>query len=495
MKLRTRLLLTWAAIVVLLVGSGLYALNQLTRLQGIAEELQGFDAQASAALGRLQVSVSDLDRALRSYVAVPSTELRDRIRATLASSQTHIDVLKRSGFENAVGETETRIDALEEASEDIISIVETGRTEAATTYLESVKESLTEAQLSIDGVAAAIDRRGQARVEHAQSISAATSTTALLALGAAFVVALVLGAWTTRAVTAPLTQVQQAMSRVADGEFVVPSDLPYERRDELGDLSRSFRTMTARLAELDRMKAEFISVASHELKTPLNVIGGYAELLDDGVYGPLEAKQHEALESIQDQTRTLTDLVNQLLDLSRIEAGGFRVEVMDVESEELFGAVRRMFEPLAKQKNIDFRVVIDDVFPRVLRADPDRLRNEVLGNLLSNAFKFTPDGGSIRLDAHPGVDGRVGIDVTDSGGGIPQEELQHIFDKFYQVGQEARVQGSGLGLAIAREIVEVHGGEISAESAPGRGTTFRILLPKEPPAQAAGRLPAPASNR
>ena len=310
-----------------------------------------------------------------------------------------------------------------------------------------------------------------------------------MALLAALVVALVLGAWTTRAVTRPIRQVQRAMAQVADGEFDVPDGLPYDREDELGGLSRSFRTMTTRLAELDRMKAEFISVASHELKTPLNVIGGYAELLDDGIYGPLEPKQHEALESIQDQTRTLTDLVNQLLDISRIEAGGFRVELMDVESAELFGAVRRMFDPLAKQKRIDFTVDIDDEYPRIMRADPDRLRNEVIGNLLSNAFKFTPEGGAIGVRAYVGTQDRLAIDVHDTGGGIPESELVHIFEKFYQVG-EARVQGSGLGLAIAREIVEAHGGEISAESSPGRGTTFHILLPRDPAPPTSRRLPA-----
>ena len=497
MKLRTRLLLTWAAIVVLLVGSALYAINQLTRLQSIAEELQGSDAQASVALGRLQTTLSELDRSLRSYVAVaaePSLDLRERIRASIESGRNEIHVLKRTGYEDAVRETEARLEALDAAATEIISMVESGRAEDATNYLESVKEALAQAQLSIDAVAAAIDRRGQARVEQAQSISSATSTTALTALGAASVVAMLLGAWTTRAVSRSIRQVQQAMARVADGEFVVPEALPYDRSDELGGLSRSFRTMTERLAELDRMKAEFISVASHELKTPLNVIGGYAELLDDGVYGPLEPKQHEALQSIQDQTRTLTDLVNQLLDLSRIEAGGFRVELMDVQSSELFGAVRRMFEPLAKQKNIAFDVIVADDFPRVLRADPDRLRNEVLGNLLSNAFKFTPEGGSIRLEAHDSTDDRVRIAVCDSGGGIPQEDLEHIFDKFYQVGPEARAQGSGLGLAIAREIVEAHGGDITAESAPGKGTTFHILLPKRPPPPPAPSLQSRRGN-
>ena len=167
---------------------------------------------------------------------------------------------------------------------------------------------------------------------------------------------------------------------------------------------------------------------------------------------------------------------------------------MDVQSSELFGAVRRMFEPLAKQKNIAFDVIVADDFPRVLRADPDRLRNEVLGNLLSNAFKFTPEGGSIRLEAHDSTDDRVRIAVCDSGGGIPQEDLEHIFDKFYQVGPEARAQGSGLGLAIAREIVEAHGGDITAESAPGKGTTFHILLPKRPPPPPAPSLQSRRGN-
>jgi signal transduction histidine kinase len=162
---------------------------------------------------------------------------------------------------------------------------------------------------------------------------------------------------------------------------------------------------------------------------------------------------------------------------------------MDVESAALFGAVRRMFEPLAKQKRIDFDVVIAPGYPAIMRADPDRLRNEVVGNLLSNAFKFTPEGGSIRVRAYNAADDRLGIDVQDTGGGIPQDELAHIFDKFYQVGAEARAQGSGLGLAIAREIVEAHGGEVSAESAHGKGTTFHILLPKNPVAPPTQRLP------
>src|SRR5690606_37670137 len=119
-------------------------------------------------------------------------------------------------------------------------------------------------------------------------------------------------------------------------EFIVPANLPYERHDELGDLSRSFRSMTQQLADLDRMKADFMSVATHELKTPINVVSGYAELLQEGVYGNISDKQQQALTSIQEQSRILTQLVNQLLDISRLEAGGLRLEIGELSLFELF---------------------------------------------------------------------------------------------------------------------------------------------------------------
>ena len=478
MTVRTRLMLTWAGIVTLFLLTSLYAVAKLTDLRDIAEELQGRDAAASLTLGRLQTSLSELDRFLRSYVALEGddAELRDNLFQTLGTAHGHLRRLAEAGYPDATREAAVRLTALEEATEDIVEMLESGRAEEATRYLETVKEALGEAQVALDLLATEIDRRSESRVTRAQRLSSSASTTTMVALIAAFALAVLLGYWTTRAMTLPLRRVQTSMARVADGEFLVPTALPYNRSDELGDLARSFRTMTERLAELDRMKAEFISVASHELKTPINVIGGYAELLEDGVYGPVSDDQREALDSIQDQTRTLGDLVNQILDISRIEAGGFHVEASDIESRELLGAVRRMFEPLAKQKRIDFAVEVDESFPRLIHADPDRLRNEVLGNLLSNAFKFTPEHGSIRVFAHRTPAGPT-LEVRDSGSGIPEEQLEFIFEKFYQVGGEARMKGSGLGLAIAREIVEAHGGTIDASSAPGQGTTFTMTFP------------------
>src|SRR5690606_26222171 len=131
---------------------------------------------------------------------------------------------------------------------------------------------------------------------------------------------------TTTALTSPLRRVRSAMAEVAAGSFESPESLPYVRRDEIGDLARSFRAMTEKLAELDRVKAEFVSVASHELKTPLNVIAGYADLLSQDVYGPVSERQRPVLDTIREQTHAVARQVDQLLSISRIEAGGLSIE-------------------------------------------------------------------------------------------------------------------------------------------------------------------------
>jgi signal transduction histidine kinase len=148
----------------------------------------------------------------------------------------------------------------------------------------------------------------------------------------------------------------------------------------------------------------------------------------------------------------------------------------EVSVEDLVRTLERSFGILAGQRNIELIFEVADTTPQTIQADPDRIRDQVLGNLLSNALKFTPEGGTIRVRLWGDEDG-LEIEVTDSGVGIAQDQLPHVFDKFYQVGQQARSKGAGLGLAIAREIVEGHGGRIWVESAENVGTTFRISLP------------------
>jgi signal transduction histidine kinase len=148
----------------------------------------------------------------------------------------------------------------------------------------------------------------------------------------------------------------------------------------------------------------------------------------------------------------------------------------DVAVRELFDRVHRTFSALAEKQDITFEVVLDENAPETVPGDADRLRDQVLGNLISNAFKFTPTNGAVLVRGWE-ENGWLCICVRDTGSGIPEEQQPHIFDKFYQVGGQARSKGAGLGLTIAYEVVQGHGGELTVESNPGEGTTFQIRLP------------------
>lgn len=477
MTLQKRLFLTFAAITLLVLAPALFALNRLSELRNIAFEQRSDHAMALEALGKLQAALAEADRYIRSYVAIPSASLQEGMHGSLAEARRQLERIDARGYDAVARPLTARLDSLEGGVRQLETLMGAGAMDRATDVLRSnITPLLSRAQQQIDPIHSAIDDRSVREVTHAQRISETASSAMLLVSAVAFLLALGIAAWITRTLTGPLHRLRDATSQVAAGDFELRHALPYERQDEIGDLSRSFRTMSQRLAELDRLKAEFVSVASHELKTPINVIGGYAELLLDGMYGDVDGEQREVLERIMEQTQSLTRQVNQLLDISRIEAGGFQVHPAAFHLADLMSNLRRTFEPLAEQKRIRFDVRVEDDAPIKLRADADRLRNEILGNLISNAFKFTPEGGTICVRAS--ADGPdVRIDVSDTGSGIPEDQLPFIFDKFYQVGAEARVKGSGLGLAIAKEVAEAHGGDLTVESSLSHGTVFHVHLP------------------
>jgi len=291
------------------------------------------------------------------------------------------------------------------------------------------------------------------------------------------VLAALIGIWLTGYIARPVRALEEGMEAVANGNLGYKLPVSRSRGDEFGRLAASFEEMTKQLTELDKLKAEFVSVASHELKTPINVVQGYVQLLDEGVYGALSDKQRAVLRTLESQLQSLARLVKQLLDVSRFEAGGGKLELRRVDLGHFLDELERAFHVLAVQRSIRFLVRRGEGLPHEVTWDSDRM-NEVLGNLLSNAFKFTPRGGEVELGLEA-IDGSFQIEVRDSGAGIPPEQVPHIFEKFFQADNqvEGSVKGSGLGLAIAKSIVEAHGGTIQCDSTPGGGTTFSIVLP------------------
>ncbi len=278
-----------------------------------------------------------------------------------------------------------------------------------------------------------------------------------------------------RGIAAPLADVMAAADAVAGGDFSVR--VPADRPGEFGQLARSFNRMTEELARADQQRRNLTADVAHELRTPLHIIQGNLEGLLDGVYEPTA----EHIGATLDETRLLARLVDDLRTLSLAEAGQLPLVWEAVDVAELLADVGTSFSGQAEAVGIDLRVEAGgDPGAMVVTADVGRL-DQVLGNLVANALRHTPRGGSITLRADP-LDGGVRIVVRDSGEGILAEALPFIFDRFWR-GDRARSHaggaGSGLGLAIARQLVQLHGGRIEVESEVGQGTTFSITLPSE----------------
>jgi PAS domain S-box-containing protein len=229
------------------------------------------------------------------------------------------------------------------------------------------------------------------------------------------------------------------------------------------------------LERANRLKSEFLASMSHELRTPLHTVIGFSELLGEQLEGPLNEKQQRFVSHIHKDSLHLLELINDVLDLSRIESGrlALRPEVFDfpVVLEESIGSIRPQAH--AKSQTIETDVAL----PLALEADRLRIK-QVLVNLLSNAVKFTPEGGLIRVTAR--ANGRKAtISVSDTGIGIPKSEHESIFDKFYQVSATTKGvrEGTGLGLAITKHLVEEHGGQMLLQSEPGKGSVFTFTIP------------------
>jgi PAS domain S-box-containing protein len=236
-----------------------------------------------------------------------------------------------------------------------------------------------------------------------------------------------------------------------------------------------------RLKELDKMKSDFVSNVSHELRTPLTSIKGSVDNMLDGLTGQLNEKQIRYLARIKSNADRLSRLINDLLDLSRIEAGRVEVRAATLPLNALAGEVAEQLKPLAAEKLIQIEVPASD--PEVtVWADRDKV-TQVLMNLIGNAIKFTPQNGRVTVAIEKNGADYIQISIADNGPGIVQEEANKIFAKFYQVDNidRQKPKGSGLGLAISKALVELHGGKIWVESAVGRGSTFYFTLPTQQP--------------
>jgi len=264
----------------------------------------------------------------------------------------------------------------------------------------------------------------------------------------------------------------QAFMGVASATFLVLGASIAERRRA----EREVKLARARAEEANRVKAEFLAVMSHELRTPLNAISGYVDLLTLGVDGPLTEKQSVSLARIQLNQQHLLGMIDDVLSFAKIEAGKLRVDVQTVLVHDVVATLEALIRPELEKKELIFSCDPCDSALSV-RADPEKLR-QILVNFLANAMKFTPRGGRIEVGADR-RDGLVWIWVSDSGVGIPSDQIEHVFEPFFQVerGTTRRYPGIGLGLAISSDFARAMDGEVRLESTVGKGSVASVLLP------------------
>jgi signal transduction histidine kinase len=300
--------------------------------------------------------------------------------------------------------------------------------------------------------------------------------------GASVVLALGLGLLLSWSLIGPIRRTESRLSEIAEGDF--SGRLDVANRDELGSLAANVNHMNDELSRLygeleaaSRHKSEFLANMSHELRTPLNAILGFAQLLQQKLFGELNEKQEEYVEDILSSGNHLLSLINDVLDLSKVEAGQIGLEVAPFSVREAVERGVAMVRERASKSGVAVAAEIDpDV--QIVEADERRVR-QVLFNLLSNAVKFTPAGGRVDVTtARAGAE--VEIAVTDTGPGIAPDDRERIFEEFQQTDVGARHrEGTGLGLALSKRLVELHGGRIWVESELGSGSRFVFTLPVE----------------
>jgi signal transduction histidine kinase len=491
MRLRTRYLLSLLVVVVIMAIPAIYGVTRTNEIRTIALNLGNDAAETSVAVGRLARQVAELDRHQRSYVATAEPALLEYVHGALDGLESHVDSL--AGSYRRLLAIDLPVAELRESVDSLQRLVEAGALQEATGHLALVSRPLLDrADTTLLELARLIDRHTDERVAEAERLAAtAVRATAMAVLLVLFAAALL--AWLTASLlTRPLERVSSAMVHLAEGRFDGAPDPAVRRRDEVGDLFRSLHTMAARLEDLDRLKAHFTTMASHDLKTPISVIAGYAELLDESS-GRLDADHRAVVRSLHQQARTLVRRVDQFIEISRLEARSLRLGVEEIHIRHFAAGLETALAPIAHRQGVDLVTSISPDAPTFIVADPDVLRSQVLGNLVSHAIKFSPPWCVVHVE-FSSLGDRCLIEIRDQGPPVPPDQVDRLFDRYFRGSAASGRVGSDMGLPIAYEGVRAHGGTITVRS-DGDGTRFAVELPLRPTSEPRPHREAPPRRR
>jgi signal transduction histidine kinase len=460
-RLASKMFLTSALVIVVLAGVGILSLRAVDRLVSVNQEITTRTLPALHLVASVRESIALL-ASLEAQAAVLGDAHYQHVWAQrvgrVAEDLEHLSAYMQSP---------------EEARRHAEAIAQFEQYRAGAQRLVDVdaRVGVEQLQENLDGLMAETQTRAVARQAEAARLEAFTRAQVLGALGAALALALLGTAIIARRMTRRLRRLSIAAADVAAGAFRKP--LTVSSHDEIGALTQSFNAMGSQLRRVEETRQEFFASISHEFRSPLTSIRSAAELLREGVPGPLTHKQQRLMDIISTSSGRLLLLVNEILEISRLHAGAM---ALDRQSLDLAKVVDRAVEELYPRAadaglSLEFER-LGMSFP--FYGDSQRLHQMVV-NLGANAIRFTGPGGRVVvrvIDAGPEFE----LQVEDTGVGIPADALPHIFDAYRQA-HRAR-GGTGLGLAIVRAVVDAHGGRVTVESQEGKGSRFTVLLPR-----------------
>jgi signal transduction histidine kinase len=361
----------------------------------------------------------------------------------------------------------------------------TGSTKTPANQVEPILRRADRFAASLTADVGTVARTTRSRANElvaANRSSFTSSRNLLIGMGTgSLVLALALGLLLSWSVVRPLRRTEDRLDEIGAGDFSGRLEVP--NRDEIGSLAAKVNTTSDELERVQRQlelasehKSQFLANMSHELRTPLNAIIGFSEVLREQMFGDLNERQLVYVEDVLEAGRHLLSLINDVLDLAKIEAGRMDLALSQVEVPNLLRRAVSMYSERAEHGGVHLGLATEPE-EITITADERRVRQIVL-NLLSNAVKFTPADGRVDVSAHLD-DSRMEIAVADTGPGIAPEDLDTIFEEFEQTTDGKQAEGTGLGLPLSRKLVELHGGHLWVESEVGKGSTFRFTLPVE----------------
>jgi signal transduction histidine kinase len=471
MKLVIKLISAFLAVGILISIAGYLSYNQVNSIASAFSKVESDDMPALWALGEIESAILRIELEPLEYMNKPDPEHPEELKEAEASILAALAVYGQSGREEKAGRMAEEVRELVLMGEEIFMLKDSGASE------QVLNEKFAQLDDRLDIFVHELDEEEQLITRNTQDsfmvvsddIQLTLNLTAILAAIAA-AIAILVGVYNTYSISKPISRLRDAAREIGRGNFNVETQVT-KSTDEIGELSAQFGKMKEGLSQKERMQNEFISVASHELRTPVQSVLGFADLAVKGQV-PLD----EALKKIMKEGKRLQRLTNDILDVSRIEGGRIGYMMEDVKLNELvMNAVNSCRVNVGS--GVSLKTMLNTGEDLVIRGDRERL-TQVLANVLDNAVKFTKEG-AIVVETSSSNNGKreVTIKISDTGGGISQDLLPNLFGKFVTkgIGRENK-QGTGLGLFISRAIVEAHNGNISAHNN-GAGATFTISLP------------------